>query len=938
VAAPVELLERQAELDAIESALAAAVDGGGRIVLIEGEAGAGKSSLLAEARRRADERGCLTLSAAGSQYERDFSYGVIRQLAEPLVADEGLRASLLGEARIPPIFLASPPSEVPNPFAIQNELYWVIADVAGNCPLALIVDDLHWADPASALALAFAGRRIADLAVLLVLALRPGEHGEEVEAIRALQREPDAIRLEPAPLSEEGTAELIAGVDPEAGSTDLAAAYRKASGGNPLLLRELLRSVKPSELGEGEVSAERLSQLAAGGVSRSVLERIGSLGGEAREVADAVALLEPNATVARVSALSGVPADDVVALADRLLDAHVLADGRPLGFAHPLIRAAVLDRISVARLGAMHAQVARMLDSDGAPLDAVAAHLLLVEPAGEQWVAERLRDAAASAVSRGAPESAVAYLRRALDEPPADDRRLAVTRALGSALLVASDPTGNDVLIGVRDEIGEPDERAAIAMEAVMSLTVRGDCDRAATLLEESLDELGDDHPQATRIHAMLLLLSMFGLEGVAERPLEDAAAVSPQTSGGRMLLQNSGLLAITGFGTIDSAVALARAGVDCGEEDLEADALIGGLFPHTAALTLVFADHGDEAPPLVEIGIRASRRRGTPAVAGYGVRALCKLADGDLTGAIADAEIAIPVMADLGIAVAVHTYGATWVTALIEAGELDRAQDVLDRQVDRVDPVPGFPQAISRCARGQLAAALGHHEDAVAEFEEAGRRVAWIPAVNPEVVPWRPGLARALQPGGDVAGARQVATDAVVRARELGSDRAIGVALATRAHVEEGEAAIAAAEESIGLLTGTRARLQLAHVLADHGAMLRRANRRKEAREPLRKALELAHDCGARPLEERARTELAATGARPRSAVLSGVASLTPSELRVAELAADGMTNREIAQELFVSRKTVETHLRHCFQKLEISGRGELAGRLGLDRRSGEL
>jgi DNA-binding NarL/FixJ family response regulator len=135
---------------------------------------------------------------------------------------------------------------------------------------------------------------------------------------------------------------------------------------------------------------------------------------------------------------------------------------------------------------------------------------------------------------------------------------------------------------------------------------------------------------------------------------------------------------------------------------------------------------------------------------------------------------------------------------------------------------------------------------------------------------------------------------------------------------------------EATEILGGTRARLQHAEALLEYGAALRRANFRKDAREPLREALELAHRCGAVALEERARTELAATGARPRKAVFTGVESLTPSELRVARMAAEGMTNREIAQALTVTAKTVETHMRHVFQKLDVERRTELAGALG--------
>ena len=155
------------------------------------------------------------------------------------------------------------------------------------------------------------------------------------------------------------------------------------------------------------------------------------------------------------------------------------------------------------------------------------------------------------------------------------------------------------------------------------------------------------------------------------------------------------------------------------------------------------------------------------------------------------------------------------------------------------------------------------------------------------------------------------------------------------RGAIAGGEEGIELLRRSAELLGGTRARLQHAESLIELGAALRRANHRKDAREPLREGLEVAHRCGAVPLEERALTELAAAGARPRGVMRSGVDALTPSELRVARMAGGGMTNREIAQSLTVTPKTVETHLRHVYQKLNVSKRTELAGALG---RGGDL
>lgn len=196
-------------------------------------------------------------------------------------------------------------------------------------------------------------------------------------------------------------------------------------------------------------------------------------------------------------------------------------------------------------------------------------------------------------------------------------------------------------------------------------------------------------------------------------------------------------------------------------------------------------------------------------------------------------------------------------------------------------------------------------------------------------MIGWRTGLALAEDALGNGEEARRLASEAVRLAREARGPRGIGLTLRVLGTVTPGDEGIEILREAVEILSGTRARLQHAEALVGLGAALRRANRRKEAREPLREGHDLAHRCGAVALEERARTELAATGARPRKAVFTGVESLTPSELRVGQMAADGKTNREIAQSLFVTAKTVETYLRHAYQKLDVGGRTELPAAL---------
>jgi DNA-binding CsgD family transcriptional regulator len=210
-------------------------------------------------------------------------------------------------------------------------------------------------------------------------------------------------------------------------------------------------------------------------------------------------------------------------------------------------------------------------------------------------------------------------------------------------------------------------------------------------------------------------------------------------------------------------------------------------------------------------------------------------------------------------------------------------------------------------------------------ETLEVGRHAEPLGARNPAFLAWRSQAALALLQLGAQDEAHRLAEEEVELARSWGTPRALGAALRTAGLIEGRERGLALLEEAVEVLNGSPAKLEHARARTELGAMLRRANRRSEAREQLRRALELATICGATPLAERAETELRATGTRPRRVALTGIESLTPSERRVAHIAAEGATNREIAQALFVSPKTVEVHLSSVYRKLGISSRWRL-------------
>jgi DNA-binding CsgD family transcriptional regulator len=264
----------------------------------------------------------------------------------------------------------------------------------------------------------------------------------------------------------------------------------------------------------------------------------------------------------------------------------------------------------------------------------------------------------------------------------------------------------------------------------------------------------------------------------------------------------------------------------------------------------------------------------------------------------------------------------------LLERGKIDEAEEVIDAvRVDellpghRIQPLHG---------RGRVRLATGAADQALADFVAAGECAESVDIRNPAYIPWRSESALALRQLDRVDEARALARDELELSRRWGAPRTIGVSLRALGVVEGGEAGEQLLREAVDVLANSPARLEQARALIDLGAVLRRGNSRSEARQFLRQGIELAHRCGGTALVERANLELAATGAHPRTIMLSGLDALTASERRVAQMAAKDMSNKDIAQALFVTVKTVEQHLGRVYRKLEISSRRQLGAALG--------
>jgi DNA-binding CsgD family transcriptional regulator len=348
-----------------------------------------------------------------------------------------------------------------------------------------------------------------------------------------------------------------------------------------------------------------------------------------------------------------------------------------------------------------------------------------------------------------------------------------------------------------------------------------------------------------------------------------------------------------------------------------------------TAAATLSYLDEFDRAEAICSSVIERSRRRGSPAslLIGLAMRAQIAYRRGALDEALTDANAAFRLATEVAAAsTALQLHPLATINNV--AVEQERSESELTQLLARTDESlhrDTLHGSLTLLSRARLLHALGRPEVALDQLLEFAQLPRAFATGAPAFVAWRSDAAQIMHQLGDRKGAQRLAGEELELAREMGASRAVGIALRTFGLVQP-QPAVDVLTEAVRVLDGSPARLEHARALVDLGAALRRSGERAASRDPLRGGHAQAVLCGASKLAERARQELAASGARSSTAGLSGAASLTPSERRVAELAAQGQSNRDIAQTLFVTEKTVETHLGHAYDKLGVRSRHKLA------------
>ena len=941
------LLERDRQLELLSTALVCAREGNGRLVVVSGPAGVGKTVLLRRVERLAENERSLVLRARGVELEQGFAFGVVRQLFERVVSGSSSseRSKLLsGSARAARALFGQ--AELPGvetedrSFALVHGLYALAANLSERRPIVIVIDDAHWADAPSLRWLSYLAGRVDDLSVLVVVAFRGGDLSAGDVRLGSIAAESAAEVLAIEPLSPAASSVLVEREFGDGAAPEFRAACHVATGGNPFFLGELFRALRAGGVVPTAAGAAGVAEQGPATLARSVLLRTAGVSADAVALARALAVLGDDAELRHAAALASLDADAAAEAATRLAEAQIVDDQRGFSFAHPIVRSSIYTDIPTATRARIHDRAARLLSDAGAAAEQIAAHLLAAVGDADPWAVQILEAAAADALERGAPESAVTYLRGALSQPAAGEARQRVLAQLGWAeYLVHDRSSAVEHLTEALRSAQTADDRATLALRASRVLLVAGvdQSEDAVRILDRAIPQLASQ-PSQMRMRLEAELISAAGLK-LSTRPLQREwlrrvrARTLGDGHGERLLLANLVCWTVAEGRVPGEFADLCRRAARTGSPaqialELTERALAGGrllddegpeseLF-YVAVSALQNADWLERSAYWFGRALDLARERGS--AIGFALasafRAEVAYRMGDLPAAEADAR------ATMSFAPGEVT--DVLVNILIERGELDEANRVLhrypiDSNADQLMVQPAI------AARGRLAIARGNPREGVRDLLSVGAWLARWPIQNPSVIAWRSTVATALEPL-ERERAVQLADTEIEQARALDQPCSHGIALRERAQLEQRSESIDLLRESTAVLEASPARLEHARALTDLGAALRRNGNRTDARDQLGQALDLAQRCGANALVHRARSELLATGARPRRVALTGRDALTATELRVAELAASGLSTPEIAQALFVTTKTVETHLGHTYLKLDIHSRREIA------------
>ncbi|MFI6603456.1 LuxR C-terminal-related transcriptional regulator [Nonomuraea sp. NPDC050536] len=885
-----ELLGRKVETGIVDRAVRDAVRGRSTVIIVEGGAGTGKTALLRHVVATARREGVSALFASGARRRQP---------------EFGAAAELLGLRRPP----AASESGSDDVFAA---LYDHVREITRTGPLVLVVDDVHRIDGQSLGWLAHLARRLSGLPVLLVVSVPVGEWPASREVYDELRSTVNHVEISLDPLGEDEGArllELSCGTRP---SPQFASLCRRLTGGNPRFLVELARQLNQEGIGTDDQAAGQLPALAPPRIARYVTDRLARHSAHSLTVAKTLAVLDADARHSLVKELSGIEDGEVANTVLGLTELGLLRAGATIAFVHPIVRVALYRCMRAEERNRYHLGAARLLAASEADPPVTARHLLAVGPTASPEVTDLLCDVAVRLTALGYLEQATACTQRAIQSSLSPAHRIRLMLQLGVALSGYDHHVSIKYLRNAGSGVRTAAERALIGQHLALATAALGDLAGAIGVLDEHVEPVSQANPAlGSRLRGYRQVL----------HALAPSAAPAPdeQDGAGGELAARAVRLAWAGR---DPAGARAAA-----EAALAAEGVVdsGALVLSFALLPLVYADRLDTVERYLQEAEQRAPAVQVPELAV--LRSQVALRAGDVEQAEAAARTAVAAVEDGLPEPVVFHHLAALVEALLERGEHEQAEELL-----RQARVPGEPAAEWRnnhllAARGRLRIALGQRRAGLADLLECGARLATWGVRNPAAGSWHVDAVTALVALGRRAKAVRLAAEQRQAADLWPTERAVGRSLRAQAVLATDPAErVALLRQAVAVLEeAPAATLELGHTVGDLGTALAETDQREEAREMLRRALDLGQRCGGTALGDHALAALLKLGARPRRRAQTGWDALTPAESRVAELAVEGKKNREIAGILYVSLRTVELHLTSIYRKLSVSNRAEL-------------
>ena len=917
------LVDRDFELGELRAAFDDAIVGRCRALLVEGPPGIGKSRLLSELRTLATRSNVAICAARGSEMEREFGFGVVRQLFEPALRDDARRARLLTGSAASAALVFDPSSdasaaidalEAPRgdvSFAALHGLYWLAVNLAEESPLVLAVDDLHWCDSASLRFLGYLAHRLEGLPILIAATLRTGEPQADDALLAELAHDSNTLVIRPTLLTADGVAELVrARLGGPAEPAFVNACHRTTSG-NPLLLRQLLRALEADGIRTDSAHADTVTAIGSRAISSMVLMRLRRLSAAALSTARAIAVLGDGAQLPVVAALSQLSEDDVSGAIAALVRNEIVRDEYPFGFVHPLVRDAVYRDLTPGERELQHERAAHVLAESRATPEQVAAHLMQVPRRASQWVVDTLTDAARRTADRGALASAVAYLARALEEPPPPERRADLLLDLGWYESFGDGPAAVEHLRAAYADLTDPTRRSSAATTLARLLVFAGRRGEAAEFARRAAADLP---PDAVDVRQGLLGLERIShyMHGLDRQTWSDEAEppIIGDGPGALMLAAQVAWDITIAGGRRERAAELARFAL----HDGKLQRVDTGLLPIVAAVVLDLAD--EDLGSFWDDALADAHARGSmfAALAAHLWRGYHLWRAGDLREAQQSLLTSIEQSEQWGNPTIGVPYGESFtIGVLLDRGDVQGARDFVQHRPNQ--PRLGDGLRLFRESLARLLIAEGKPDEALAELDSIRQLQHGV--ANPVWRPWRSLRAQALGAIGRVDEAIKLTTDELALARAWGAPRLTGRTLWLLGELRNQAGLDGRAEirEAADLLRGTTARVDCARALLSLARQLDGGDRDAALFDGLARAEKSGADAVRSDLAAALRSAGHPVADQPNSAI-----TLTTTERRIAAMADSGADVREIAQALFLTPHTVEITLESVRDRLASS------------------